>query len=181
MNPVGGDSGISNMATNVMTSTTPIRIEPPTRSSAHCRHCTTVVGNLVLSCVLLMYGTGCRESQGVSDASISPQVPPSVDTNLTCPTLALGSDERDFTLFWTAPSGALTYFLEQDRDPNFPSPGEVYRGPLTSARTSLQVGGQQWYFRVRATNRTSISPWSNIVGVMSRTAGSHAPDGAPPP
>lgn len=163
-----------------MKSTTPSRRTCPVPAKTRFSLIGGVARLLALTFSLLILVTGCREPQGISDASIDLQPPPSVDTSLTCPSLALQPDGDVWGLSWTAPHGALTYSLEEDRDPNFSSAREVYRGPLTSVRTGIPAGVQQWYFRVRAINRTATSPWSNIVGAVSGPTGFHTRGGTVP-
>jgi uncharacterized repeat protein (TIGR01451 family) len=65
---------------------------------------------------------------------------------------------------WNAVEGATSYVLQQDSDPTFPAPAEVYVGAATSIEIRSQ-GIQTHYYRVRAVNLFGESGWSNTETV----------------
>jgi hypothetical protein len=104
--------------------------------------------------------------------------PPSYrDTLLICPLLSLSiaGERGEVTVSWTITTGASEYFLEEDDHPDFFTPIQVYQGAGTTVMLGQLERLRPWYFRVRAANRLSTSPWSNIVGYTATTKSSPAP------
>jgi hypothetical protein len=84
-------------------------------------------------------------------------------SSLGSPTMnAISNPEDDgaYAVNWSSISGATSYILEESRSPYFESPTEIYTGTLVQFDVTDQNGGT-WYYRVRATNITDSSPWSN--------------------
>jgi hypothetical protein len=70
----------------------------------------------------------------------------------------------NFTVSWSAVSGAASYTLEEDDNDAFSSPTAVYSGSGLS--TSVFVGDVgTYYYRVNASNKFGSSNWSNSVSV----------------
>ncbi|MBN1889177.1 MAG: DUF11 domain-containing protein [Thermoflexales bacterium] len=91
-------------------------------------------------------------------------VPPGLDT----PVLnAIDNADRDgnYTLDWLAVSGALTYTLQEASTATFSNPSVRYAGPDLQYVISEQRGGT-WHYRVKATNNSSYSAWSNPQSVV---------------
>ena len=65
---------------------------------------------------------------------------------------------------WADVTGATSYELQEDDNPDFTSPTVRYNGP----NSQYDVYGQdigQWYYRVRASNAGGDSPWSSAEWV----------------
>ncbi|MBN1260260.1 MAG: peptidase S8 [Anaerolineae bacterium] len=68
--------------------------------------------------------------------------------------------DGDFLVDWNDVSGATSYELQEDDNAGFSSPQTVYAG----AASQFSVAGQPvgaWHFRVRASNGSGDSEWSN--------------------
>jgi hypothetical protein len=74
-----------------------------------------------------------------------------------------------YTVDWSVAQLANTYVLEQDIDPGFPSPQEVFSGAATSWTVPEpgKVAGT-YYYRVRGHNTFGFGGYSNVQGVMVR-------------
>jgi photosystem II stability/assembly factor-like uncharacterized protein len=68
--------------------------------------------------------------------------------------------DGNYTVSWSAVSGATGYTLEEDDSCSFASPDSVYSGPDTSWQATDQAVGTYCY-RVRASNTGGSSDWSN--------------------
>ena len=76
---------------------------------------------------------------------------------------------------WTAVSGATSYILQRDTDPNFRNPVQVYSGGLLTYLNTGLVSGKKYYYRViavgagynngypKAGNATTIAPPSVLT------------------
>ncbi len=72
--------------------------------------------------------------------------------------------------------GKVTYILEEDDNPDFTSPTQMYLGMNTNV--SIQKQSEDvYYYRVNAANSDGASGWSNVVSVSVGLDG----DGAPSP
>jgi len=69
-----------------------------------------------------------------------------------------------FTVEWGSVENASSYVLEQDALQSFSSPTVVYEGANTSTEVSVKDVGT-YYFRVKASNPSGSSDWSNIETV----------------
>ena len=72
--------------------------------------------------------------------------------------------DGEYLLDWSEVSGATSYELQEDDNPDFTSPTVRYSG----ADSRYQVYGQGtglWYYRVRASHAGGESPWSNTEWV----------------
>jgi hypothetical protein len=67
--------------------------------------------------------------------------------------------EGNFRLRWHNVISATSYTLEESASPYFVSPVEIYTG-TTTAYTATNHAFGLWYYRVRAHNSESNSPWS---------------------
>jgi hypothetical protein len=81
---------------------------------------------------------------------------------------AIDNPDRDgeYLVDWNSATGATSYHLEEDDNPDFISPTVLYTGGDSQYQVSEQEIGR-WYYRVRAGNAGGDSPWSNtqVVGV----------------
>ena len=115
-------------------------------------------------------------SQGIitvnSNDPDEPSVPVTVNANptgappapvLSSPTNGATDQPTTLTLDWNASSGATSYRLQVDDDPNFGSPYYDQSG-LTS--TDQQVSGlannTTYHWRANAANASGTSPWSSV-------------------
>jgi hypothetical protein len=75
--------------------------------------------------------------------------------------------DRNYLVEWSQVTGASTYTLQEDDDPDFGSPVTLYEGANRQYLVSNQSVGT-WYYRVRASAGSMISQWSQtqeaIVG-----------------
>jgi uncharacterized delta-60 repeat protein len=72
--------------------------------------------------------------------------------------------DGNYTVSWSSSAGATTYTLEEDDNVDFSSPTTVYSG----SSTSKNIGGRDvgtYDYRVRASNGSASSDWSNVVSV----------------
>ena len=69
-----------------------------------------------------------------------------------------------YTVSWSSSAGAVSYTLQEDDNAAFSSPTTVYEGTATSKDISGKVEGT-YYYRVRATNSSGSSAWSNVRSV----------------
>jgi formylglycine-generating enzyme required for sulfatase activity len=83
------------------------------------------------------------------------------------PTITLASTDTDgsYEVSWSSVSNADSYALEEDDNPSFSSPTEIYNGTATSKSISSKNEGT-YYYRVKATNEDGASPWSNIKSIV---------------
>ena len=73
--------------------------------------------------------------------------------------------DGSYAVNWSAPSTAIWYVVEEDDNPSFTSPAQVYDGPTTTWNASGKTDGT-YYYRVRATNDAGSSGWSNSQSVL---------------
>ncbi len=89
--------------------------------------------------------------------------PPPPDTPVLFPI-----DNRDgdgsYLVDWEDAAGASTYTLQEDDDPTFASPTVRYTGPDSQIYVANQPAGT-WHYRVRATNQSGESAWSDSQSV----------------
>jgi hypothetical protein len=72
--------------------------------------------------------------------------------------------DGDYLLDWNEVTSATSYTLEEDNNSSFSSPVTRYEGP----NTQYQITGQEngcWYYRVRASDAETDSPWSDDKAV----------------
>jgi hypothetical protein len=75
-----------------------------------------------------------------------------------------GDGDGNYTVSWSTSAGATTYSLQEDDNTGFSSPITVYAGAgLSKAISGRDVG--TYYYRVRASNTTGDSDWSNVESV----------------
>ncbi|NLE44706.1 MAG: hypothetical protein GX620_08285 [Chloroflexi bacterium] len=67
----------------------------------------------------------------------------------------------DYAVSWSASPGATTYTLQEADNAGFASPTTAYAGAATSTDISGRFPGT-YYYRVRASNATADSDWSNV-------------------
>jgi hypothetical protein len=72
--------------------------------------------------------------------------------------------DGNYTVSWSAVSGASSYTLEEDDNEAFSSPDTVYSGPGTSTVITDQEPGT-YFYRVKASNAAGDSGWSNTESV----------------
>jgi hypothetical protein len=73
-----------------------------------------------------------------------------------------------YTVNWSPVNGATSYTLEEDDHLDFSNPITVYPGTVTSKSISVKELGT-YYYRVKASNISGSSPWSNVVSVQVTT------------
>ncbi|MGC9349360.1 MAG: FxLYD domain-containing protein [Anaerolineae bacterium] len=75
----------------------------------------------------------------------------------------IGNEDGDgsYTVSWAAAARAETYRLQEDDNPDFSSPNEVYSGAETSWSATSRVQGT-YYYRVQALAPEGDSDWSNV-------------------
>jgi hypothetical protein len=84
-----------------------------------------------------------------------PPLPPVLDD------ISNPDGDGNYTVSWSAVSGATTYTLEEDDNDAFSSPTTVYLGSSTSKSVSSKDVGT-YYYQVQASNSFGSSDWSNI-------------------
>jgi hypothetical protein len=90
---------------------------------------------------------------------VQPSLPAPVLDDISNP-----DGDGSYTVSWSAVSGATSYTLEEDGNTAFSSPTTVYSGPDTSTSiTGRDVG--TYYYRVKASNASGSSDWSNVEAV----------------
>jgi serine protease AprX len=72
--------------------------------------------------------------------------------------------DGNYTVSWTASAGATNYLLQEDDNAAFSSPVTAYSGAATSTAISGKPNGT-YYYRVRASNASGDSAWSNTQSV----------------
>jgi hypothetical protein len=73
--------------------------------------------------------------------------------------------DGNYTVSWSAVSGATTYTLEEDDNADFSTPTTVYSGSGTSeSMTGRDLG--TYYYRVKASNESGSTDWSNTESVV---------------
>jgi hypothetical protein len=72
--------------------------------------------------------------------------------------------DGNYLVDWNDVTGALSYQLEEDDNIAFSSPTLRYEGDSSLYTASGQLPGL-WYYRVRASNVTGTSTWSNVQTV----------------
>lgn len=89
----------------------------------------------------------------------------------------INNDDGDgnYTVSWSASQGADTYTLQEDQDAGFSSPTTAYSGSNTSQAISGRDVGT-YYYRVRASNLSAQSEWSNVRSVVVTTGPEPPPD-----
>ena len=73
--------------------------------------------------------------------------------------------DGNYTVSWSAPSGATGYTLQEDDNASFTSPTTAYSGAATSTNISGKGPGT-YYYRVNASNSYGTSGWSNVQSVV---------------
>jgi hypothetical protein len=96
---------------------------------------------------------------------------PLVKSSLPTPTapvlnaISNADGDGNYTVNWNSSAGATTYTLEEDDNFGFSSPTSIYSGASTLKAISGKAIGT-YYYRVRASNTSGSSGWSNIVSVV---------------
>jgi uncharacterized repeat protein (TIGR02543 family) len=75
--------------------------------------------------------------------------------------------DGDYLVRWSPGQWAQTYTLEEDTNPAFVEPRELYRGPRLSYSVT-ERGAGRYYYRARSHNEYGDSHWSNKVWVDVR-------------
>ena len=94
-----------------------------------------------------------------SEDSFSVSMP--VDTPVLLP-ISNADGNGDYRVDWDDVPYASSYTLEEDDNDQFTSPEVRYTGAGSEYQVSDQENGT-WYYRGKAANASSSSPWSNIV------------------
>jgi hypothetical protein len=71
-----------------------------------------------------------------------------------------GASGGYYLVNWTEVTGAISYELQEDDDPDFGSPVTTYSGSSNQAEVTGQLPGT-WYYRVRSRNAAGYSQWSD--------------------
>ena len=80
-------------------------------------------------------------------------------------TISNADGDGNYTIDWNSSVGATTYTLEEDDNLGFSTPTIAYSG----SNSLIAISGRgigTYYYRVRASNTSGSSGWSNIVSVM---------------
>jgi hypothetical protein len=99
----------------------------------------------------------------------SPPEPPVLDD------IANEDGDGNYTVSWSAVSGASGYTLQEDDNAVFSSPSTVYSGPDTSKLIAEQSVGT-YYYRVWASNELGNSDWSETKSVEVTTSPPPTPE-----
>jgi hypothetical protein len=78
--------------------------------------------------------------------------------------------DGEYVVNWSDVTGATSYWVEEDDNPNFHSPTVRYNGVDSQFQVSAQGTGV-WYYRVRAVSTGGDGPWSNSEWVSVGPAG----------
>jgi uncharacterized delta-60 repeat protein len=89
---------------------------------------------------------------------------PLVPTAPVLDAISNADGDGSYSVSWSSSAGATTYTLEEDDNVGFSSPTSVYSGSSTSKDISGRDVGS-YYYRVRASNTSASSDWSNVVSV----------------
>ncbi len=89
---------------------------------------------------------------------------PLVPTAPVLDAISNADGDGSYTISWNSSAGATTYTLEEDDNVGFSNPTTVYSGSSTSKNISGRDVGTYSY-RVRASNASASSDWSNVVSV----------------
>jgi serine protease len=76
-----------------------------------------------------------------------------------------GDGDGNYTVSWSASTGATSYLLQEDDNSGFSSPATAYSGANTSWAASGKPNGT-YYYRVRASNAIGPSGWSNTQSTV---------------
>jgi sugar lactone lactonase YvrE len=94
----------------------------------------------------------------------TPPLPPVLDD------ISNSDGDGNYTVSWSAVTGATSYTLQEDDNSAFSSPVTVYSGPNTSKSITGRVPGT-YYYRVRASANGLTSNWSNSQSVQVMSLG----------
>ncbi len=73
--------------------------------------------------------------------------------------------DGEYVITWQPTANATYYTLQESTDPTFSTSWIVYEGNSTFSGVS-DKGDGMYYYRVRASNATSNSPWSNVEHIQ---------------
>jgi hypothetical protein len=82
--------------------------------------------------------------------------------------------DGNYTVIWSAVSGATNYSLQEDDEPSFAAAKMVYSGTDTSKSIDGRDAGT-YYYRVNASNSAGTSDWSNVESVVVSVPGCVGP------
>jgi hypothetical protein len=92
----------------------------------------------------------------------------------TLSAIANGGNADEYTVQWSAPSGASSYILEEDDSAAFSSPTTRFVGSATQYDVTGQPGGT-WLYRVLAQNAAGVSLWSDAESTTVDPPGLDSP------
>jgi hypothetical protein len=101
---------------------------------------------------------GYGEYSAVRSVAVLPPATPSINP------IANADGDGDYTVSWTTAARASSYVLQEDTDPDFSGPTNVYQGPNTSWNATGKKA-RTYYYRLRAHNPIGHSKWSSSRGV----------------
>ncbi len=78
--------------------------------------------------------------------------------------ISIDCNDNDYLVAWDAVARGVSYTLQEDDHPDFPSPTTVYQGASTSYYLYGKAEGT-YYYRVRASNEWGDGPWSEVKSV----------------
>jgi serine protease AprX len=96
--------------------------------------------------------------------------PGSVPAAPTLNVISNPDGDGNYTVSWSASTGATSYLLQEDVSATFGSATTAYSGAQTSANISGKPAGT-YYYRVNASNVSGTSTWSNVQTVVVSAAG----------
>jgi len=111
--------------------------------------------------VLVIGGKGSDWTYMLSSSELydlSPAAP-------TLNTIVSPDIDGNYSASWNSVSGATSYTLEVANNSGFSSSTVAYSGSSISYNVTGQTNGT-WYYRVKATNASGSSAWSNTVSVV---------------
>jgi len=76
--------------------------------------------------------------------------------------------DGNYTVDWSDVTGAITYTLQEDDNPYFSSPTNLYLN--TSEYSFIGHDAGTWYYRVKVSESAGDSPWSNVESVSVSSA-----------
>lgn len=83
-----------------------------------------------------------------------------------------GDGDGDYLVEWSTMPGVLTYTLQEADSATFSPSETVYTGPATQYQVTDQLSGT-WYYRIKALNNATESPWSSPVSITVNNTKSH--------
>ena len=107
-------------------------------------------------------GNGCGDSSWTEGAAVIVSSLPAAPATVTYPSTNCGDN---FTVAWTAVSGATSYILQRATDGNFTDAADVFTGSSTSFGQAV-LPAATYYYRVRSSNGCGLSNWQRGAALV---------------